>query len=209
MLFEQSTLLAFGLAAAVIVISPGPDTVVILRHSLAGGWPGGLGAVAGVQLGLLIHTMLAGLGISAFIAASPSLFRVLALVGALYLAWLGIRLLSSRGTPAASDLVVSTTRWRAGREALLTNLLNPKVLILFLALYPNFITAGSGSIPSQIAGLSLVLVAINVVWQVGLVWSAARMRLWFGRPVVGRATRLCAGTAFTVLAIFLAVQHVF
>jgi threonine/homoserine/homoserine lactone efflux protein len=209
MLLEPTTLLTFGLTAAVIVISPGPDTVVILRHALAGGWPGGLSAVAGVQLGLLVHSVLAGLGISALIAASPTLFKALALLGALYLAWLGIRLLTAQTMSSVSDVGKPAGVWRAAREALLTNLLNPKVLILFLALYPNFIHAGRGSIALQIVGLSALLIGINIVWQVGLVLSADRARLWLSRPAVGRATRLCIGTAFTMFALVLAVEHVF
>ncbi len=209
MLLEPSTLLAFGLTAAVIVISPGPDTVMIIRHSLAAGRLGGLAAVTGVQLGLLVHTILAGLGISAVIAASPTLFKSLALAGALYLAWLGIGLLMAPDAPPAAHSVGSTVGWRAVREALLTNLLNPKVLMLFLALYPNFVTADRGSIALQIAGLSAVLIVINIVWQVGLVLSADRARLWLARPSVGRASRLCVGVAFTAFAVVLAVQHLF
>lgn len=142
-MIEPSTLLAFGLTAAVIVMSPGPDTVVIVRHALSAGRSEGLAAVLGVQLGLIIHTSLAALGISALIAASPALFRTLSLAGALYLAWLGVRLLTAQG-PAWIRTTPPTGAWRAGREALLTNLLNPKVLVLFLALYPNFIVIDPG-----------------------------------------------------------------
>ena len=207
---EPSTLLAFGLTAAVIVMSPGPDTVVIVRHALSAGRSEGLAAVLGVQLGLIIHTSLAALGISALIAASPALFRTLSLAGALYLAWLGVRLLTAQG-PAWIRTTPPTGAWRAGREALLTNLLNPKVLVLFLALYPNFIVIDPGRPPivMQIVCLSLVLIGINSVWQVGLVWSADRARLWFGRPGVSRLTQLCAGTAFTAFALILAIEHVF
>ena len=92
---------------------------------------------------------------------------------------------------------------------MLTNLLNPKVLMLFLALYPNFISADRGSITLQIAGLSVVLIGINIVWQVALVLSAHRARRWLARPAVGRASRLCVGVAFTTFAVVLAVQHLF
>jgi threonine/homoserine/homoserine lactone efflux protein len=207
---EPATLVAFALTAAVIVISPGPDTVVILRHALATGRTAGLTAVVGVQFGLLIHTALAALGISALIAASPMLFKALALAGAFYLAWLGIRLIVAGRAPSVLYASApATTTWRAGREALLTNLLNPKVLVLFLALYPNFIAASHGAIAPQIACLSVVLIAVNIIWQVGLVWSADRARLWLGQPAVERSTQLCVGTALSAFAVLLVVEHVF
>ena len=206
---EPATLVAFALTATVIVVSPGPDTVVILRHALATGRTAGLAAVVGVQFGLLIHTALAALGISALVAASPMLFKALSLAGAFYLAWLGMRLIGTRGAAAVLDASAPATAWRAGREALLTNLLNPKVLVLFLALYPNFVVATCGSIALQIACLSVVRIAVNIVWQVGLVWSADRARLWLGRPAVDRSIQLCAGTALSAFAVFLVVEHVF
>ncbi|MFO1152174.1 MAG: LysE family translocator [Rhodospirillales bacterium] len=208
MLLEPATALAFGLTAAAIVASPGPDTIVILRHTLAGGRPSGLGAVTGVQVGLLVHTALAGLGISAIIATSPVLFKALALAGALYLAWLGIRLLVARDAPFLDGIFGSTTVWRAGREALFTNLLNPKVLILFFSLYPNFIAPDRGSIATQVAALSAILIAINLIWQVTLVWMAERARYWLARPSVRLGMRIFSGTAFTALAILMVIEHV-
>ena len=209
MLIEIAVLFAFVLTATAVVVSPGPDTVVILRHALSSGRLTGLAAVAGVQFGLVIHTILAALGISALIAASPMLFKGVALAGALYLAWLGIRSLTARGGLMFADLALPATLWGAGREAMFTNLLNPKVLVLFLALYPNFVTTGRGSVALQIGLLSGVLITVNVVWQVGLVWSADRARRWLGRPAVGGVIRLGVGTALSTFALILLVERVF
>ena len=88
---EAATLGAFVIAVAAIVVSPGPDTMVILRYALASGRRAGFAAVAGVQLGLMVHTVLAVLGVSLIIASSPVLFKLVAVAGAAYLAWLGVQ----------------------------------------------------------------------------------------------------------------------
>src|SRR5512134_531989 len=98
---EPGTLAAFALTAAAIVVSPGPDTFLILRSALAGR-SAGYAAVLGVQLGLLVHTALAVFGLSLLIAHSPVLFDAIAVAGALYLAYLGIRGLRASG-PLAVD----------------------------------------------------------------------------------------------------------
>ena len=93
---DPTLLGGFIVAAVAIIVSPGPDTIVILRHALTGGRGTGLAAVSGVQLGLLVHTALAVAGISLLVASSPVLFQGLPVIGAVYLAWLGIH--SLRGS---------------------------------------------------------------------------------------------------------------
>ena len=162
---EAATLGAFVIAVAAVVVSPGPDTMIILRYALASGRRAGFAAVAGVQLGLMVHTVLAVLGVSLIIASSPVLFKLVAVAGAAYLAWLGVQ--GFRGAAAfrpdggrpSSDLA------RACRDAVLTNLLNPKVILLFLALFPNFVDAGRDDVPAQLATLAVVLIVVNVIWQ--------------------------------------------
>ena len=94
---EPTVLAAFMVAVTAIILSPGPDTMVILRHTLSSGRRVGLAAVAGVQLGLVLHTTLAVAGISLIIANSPVLFRGVAVAGAAYLAWLGAQGFRSSG----------------------------------------------------------------------------------------------------------------
>lgn len=205
---DPATLAAFALTVAAIVISPGPDTMLILRSSLTSGIGGGLAAVTGVQLGLIVHTVLAVVGITAVVASSALLFKAVALAGAGYLAWLGIGGLRGRG---ALSLGSAGPRVRARvccRDAMLTNILNPKVIVLFFALYPNFIRLGGGDVIAQILLLSATLILINAVWQVGLAWSADRARRWLGRPAaqiwIGRIT----GAILLSFAVAMVWQHV-
>ena len=98
---DGATVGAFALAAAAIVLSPGPDTMLILRYALTSGRPAGFAAVAGVQGGLMVHTLLAVAGVSALIASSPMLFKGLAVAGAGYLAWLGLLSFRAKALSAA------------------------------------------------------------------------------------------------------------
>lgn len=206
MLIDPPILGAFALAAAAIVLSPGPDTMLILRAALGAGRWAGFAAVAGVQIGLAAHTALAAAGVSAVIASSPPLFRMLAIAGAAYLAWLGVqgfrgsgRLTLGRGAPAGAG--------RACRDALLCNLLNPKVLVLFLALYPNFLDPARGSLAAQVAMLSAVLLLINVGWQSLLVIGADFARNSLTRPEVQRAIGRLTGVILLAFAAAMLWEH--
>ena len=123
---DLPTIAASAIAAAAIVVSPGPDTMLILRYALGSGRSAGLAAVAGVQIGLFVHTALAVAGVSALIASSPMLLRPLAVVGAGYLAWLGLRALRGRGLLGVAH-VGKVEATRACREAILCNVLNPRL----------------------------------------------------------------------------------
>jgi threonine/homoserine/homoserine lactone efflux protein len=205
---DPTLLASFVLTATAIVVSPGPDTLVIVRHALGSGRTAGLAAVAGVQIGLLVHATLAAAGISAIIAASPPLFHTLALAGAGYLAWLGWRALAGASRLSMVTAAPLTRPVIATREALLTNLLNPKVLVLFFALYPNFIVAHAGSVPAQVAQLTAVLIIVNGLWQTALAWFADRARQSLLRPAIAGWLNRGVGIALLIFAALLIIEHV-
>lgn len=204
---EPPTLAAFALAAAAIVVSPGPDTFLILRCALTSGRSVGYAAVAGVQLGLLVHTALAVFGLSVLIARSPLLFNAMAFAGALYLAWLGIQSFRDAANLIADDDAERVGAGAASRAALLTNVLNPKVLVLFLALYPNFVDTGRGQVPAQLMLLSATLIAINVAWQAPMVWAAHYIRRWLVRPAARTVVARTASVVLIGFAIALVIEH--
>lgn len=205
---EPTLLAAFALTALAIVVSPGPDTLLILRYALGAGPAAGLAAVAGVQLGLLIHTALAAAGLSVVIAASPWLLSTVGLVGAGYLAWLGVSSLGGADPLALAATAPPRSIGRAVRAAALTNLLNPKVIVLFVALYPNFITLDRAPVPAQLALLSGVLIAINVSWQAGLALAVDAARRLLLRPGAQRALRVGSGAALLIFALVLLAERV-
>ena len=160
-----------------------------------------------MQLGLLGHTLLAVLGISVLIAATPWLFRSIAVAGALYLGWIGLQ--GFRGHTLRLDgpgQRVSVRR--ALRDAMLCNLLNPKVIVLFLALLPNFVDPSRGDVTAQLLFLAAVLVAINVAWQVPLAWAAVGVRRWLARPRVQLAVNAGTGAILVAFAGLMLWEHV-
>jgi threonine/homoserine/homoserine lactone efflux protein len=204
---EPATLVAFALTAAAIVVSPGPDTFLILRSALADR-TAGYAAVLGVQLGLLVHTAFAIFGLSILIANSPKLFDALAVAGAIYLAYLGIQGLRATGALAIGGGQKAAARpMRALRDAMLTNLLNPKVLVLFLALYPNFVASARGQVTAQLLTLSATLIAINVAWQAPLAWGAHQLRRWLLRPKITGAIARTASAVLIAFAALLLYDH--
>lgn len=210
---DPAILAAFSLTALAIVVSPGPDTMLIVRYGLTSGPRAAFAAVAGVQLGLIVHTLLAVAGISALIAASPTLFRTLAIIGAAYLGWLGIE--GMRGTAGFATASAIGPRkspvpaLKACRDAVLTNVLNPKVILLFVALYPNFVTLGRGDVTSQLLVLSAVLIVINVMWQAPLALAAEFVRRWLGNPRIARLISRLTGAILLAFALLILSQHAF
>lgn len=206
MIVDSATLLAYALTAGAIVLSPGPDTVLILRYALNSGRNVGLATVLGVQIGLIGHTLLAIFGISFVIANSPILFKLVAILGAAYLAWIGIQ--GFRGSTLKFDANgPSISAKKAMIDAMVCNLLNPKVIILFLALLPNFVDPDKGQVTWQLIILSCVLVVINVAWQAPLAWAADAVRGWLSRPRVQKTVNAGTGAFLLFFAILMLWEH--
>jgi threonine/homoserine/homoserine lactone efflux protein len=169
-------------AAALLILTPGPDTFLVAATGVAHGVRAGVLAALGVFCGCLFHIGLATLGVSALIAASPWAFGVLKLAGAAYLVWLGIMALRDAWlghAPAAAPAPVNGTG-RSGASLFLrgalTNALNPKVAVFFVAFLPQFVEPALGHVAIQLAVLGMIF---NVPGTLYLVAVAA---------VSGRAT---------------------
>lgn len=204
---DLNVLASFTLAAFAVVMSPGPDTVLILRHTLVSGRGAGLAAVAGVQVGLLGHTILAVAGISVLIAASPVTFKAVTIAGAAYLAWLGVSAIRGAGALTLEVAGAESGLLKAGREAVLTNLFNPKVIVLFLALFPNFVDTDRGNETAQLLTLSATLIVINTLWQAPIALAADVVRRWLSSDAVRRRVSVSSGLIFIGFAIGILMQH--
>ena len=204
---DPTLLGGFIVAAVAIIVSPGPDTIVILRHALTGGRGTGLAAVSGVQLGLLVHTALAVVGISLLVASSPVLFRGLTVNGAVYLAWLGIQSLRGVGGLEVETGPAPAGAARACREAALCNILNPKVILWFLALLPNFVNPEAGNVIAQLIALSALLIALNILWQAPMALAADGVRRWLCRPETMHAVNRVSGVILLGMAALMLGQH--
>ncbi|MFO1120020.1 MAG: LysE family translocator [Rhodospirillales bacterium] len=179
--------------------------MLILRAALGAGRRAGFAAVAGVQIGLAVHTALAAAGVSVVIASSPLLFGFWRSPGApISLARLpGL----SRRRAAHPRQRRAGGAGRACRDALLCNLLNPKVVVLFLALYPNFLDVARGGLAAQVAMLSAVLLLINVGWQSLLVIGADCARNSLTRPEVQRTIGRLTGAILLLFAAAMLWEH--
>lgn len=202
--------LGFTLTAGAIVLSPGPDTILILRNSFVGSRRIALFTVAGVQVGLLLHTVAATLGLSLLLAQWPSGFKIIAIGGAAYLGWLGVQTL--RGgmlTMGDSQQEPKLSAWGGLRDAAFTNLLNPKVILLFLALMPQFVVLERGQVALQMLLLSAWLLVLNIVWQVPLALLAETMRGFLLRPRAQLALNWIAGAILLFFAGLLLWEYIF
>jgi threonine/homoserine/homoserine lactone efflux protein len=173
-------LLAFAGVALVVSVSPGPDMALVLRNTLRGGRAAGFRTVAGIAVGLLVWATLSALGIAAVLAASTTVFTVLKLAGAAYLLYLGVQsLLAIR----RGDARVETPKPAGSpfRQGLVTNLLNPKLAVLFTTLLPQFISQDDPAGTSAL--LAATFLAIGLTWLVvytlivGVVARSRRFRV--------------------------------
>ncbi len=200
----------FLATAIVLIITPGQDTFFILGRSLSGGRAVGIAAALGVSAGTVVHTLLAALGLSALLATSAYAFTVVKFAGAAYLIYIGVRALLSRSDalPGSDAPDKSGGEWAAFRQGMLTNLLNPKVALFFLALMPQFIEAASTQKVAAFMVLGLSFVMLGVVWCAILAIAAAGLRgAFLQRPSLGKVLNRVAGALFIALGIRLAATR--
>jgi threonine/homoserine/homoserine lactone efflux protein len=197
----------FIATAVILVITPGQDTFFILGRSLASGRAAGIAAVLGNTAGGIIHTILAALGLSALLATSPYAFMAVKFAGAAYLIYIGVRALLTRGAglPGADAQISGDGRWSAFRQGIVSNLLNPKVALFFLALMPQFIAADSTHKVAAFLVLGMSFVTLGVIWCLVLAIGAARLRSAFlRRPSMASILNKLAGAMFIALGLRLA-----
>jgi len=164
----------FLLTGILLNLTPGPDTFYILGRSLAQGRSAGVASALGVSTGALVHTFAAALGLSALLATSASAFLAIKLAGAAYLVYLGVRMLSTRSGGAAIPASFSSSGfWVVYRQGLITNVLNPKVALFFLALMPQFIAADSSTKFAAFITLGLCFVTTGTLWCLCLAWFSS------------------------------------
>jgi RhtB (resistance to homoserine/threonine) family protein len=165
----------FVASGLLLNLTPGPDTLYILGRSLAQGRRAGVLSVLGISTGVLIHTAAAAVGLSAILASSPAAFTTLRYAGAAYLIYLGLRLLLSRAPDHHLETSpnYSPRPWAIYRQGLLTNLLNPKVALFFLAFLPQFVHPHSPHRGAAFLTLGLVFVLTGTLWCLVLALGAA------------------------------------
>ena len=188
----------FVLSGLLLNVTPGPDTAYIVGRSILMGWRGGALAALGICAGCLVHVLAAALGLSALLTASATAFLAVKWIGAAYLAYLGITMLLSRSQPAPADGDVASARAdlsprRVFLQGVLTNVLNPKVALFFLAFLPQFVDADAPHKALAFVLLGAIFVLNGMLWCLAVAAMAARG--------AGRIRRSSTFTAWTNRAI--------
>ncbi len=198
---DTSTILAFAGASFLLLIIPGPAVLYILNRSVSDGRTVGLAAVAGLELGNLVHALAAAAGLSAVLATSATAFNAVKWLGAGYLVFVGVRTLLRKPDPMDGSGATTTPR-RSFTQGIVVNVLNPKVALFFLSFLPQFIDPAKGSAGVQALVLGLVFVMIGCVTDSAYSLLASSLRTVLVR---GRALpfvqRYVAGTVFIGLGL--------
>lgn len=186
-MFDHFQWLPFLLAISVLTMSPGVDSLLVIRNAARGGWRDGGMTSLGICLGLFAHATISAAGLSVILLGSAQLFSLIKLAGAAYLIWLGVQ--SLRSALHAKGLTVVEPRHRAVplanslREGLLSNVLNPKPIVFYMAFLPQFIDPAHSAMLQSLA-MAAMHFMIAMLWQGGLILMVDRARSLLARPRV-------------------------
>ena len=181
----------------------------IIGRSVAQGRAAGIVSVLGIMTGVLIHTLLAALGLSVILATSSLAFSVIKYAGAVYLAWLGIGFLLTRGDAALPDAPPPLPdRWKIFHQGVITNVLNPKVALFFLSFLPQFVSVRTHLFFLPFMVLGLVFLTTCSIWCFFLVYGATWLTACFRRqPAAGSLLKRLTGLLFIGLGLRLAFSQ--
>ncbi len=204
----SSDLLLFSGAALVMVLTPGPNMIYLVSRSLCQGKRAGVLSLFGVAAGFLVHMLAAAVGLTALFMAIPLAYEALKWAGALYLlvlAWLAVK--PGARSPFEARALPADPPRRLFFMGFLTNVLNPKIAVFYLAIFPQFVSPEHGSVLVQSVQLGFTQIAVSFSVNLCIVLSAARLAAWFARsPRWLAAQRYLMGTVLATLAVRLALE---
>lgn len=208
----DSQLLAFSLIAAILTITPGVDTFLVLRNVLRGGRKDGFVTTLGICSGLFVHVLFSAIGLSIILAQSATAFSILKLVGAIYLCWIGLQSLRSAFSKEENGMNLKSQETdvqvklrKSFGEGFLTNILNPKVAIFYLAFLPQFISPGDPVLAKSVL-LTFIHYVMGVIWLGTLAVLIDRTRHWVTNPKVRHWVEGISGTMLVLFGIKLAFE---
>lgn len=207
-MIDLSTLTAYIAVVLGFVFIPGPATLLTVARATSSGTKVGIATGAGIAAGDVFHTVMAMVGISAIIATSAALFSIVKYIGAAYLVYLGIRAIIEKtpANPAAGALAISAGK--AFRQAILTEVLNPKTALFFLAFLPQFVRPENGSVMLQLTILGVIFVMLGLLSTVVFAVSAGRLGTFLRRnPRVLKWQGKIVGGIYCALGVRLALQQ--
>jgi RhtB (resistance to homoserine/threonine) family protein len=202
----------FLLAVFLLNVTPGPDTAYIVGRSVAQGRGAGVVSALGISAGCIVHTLATAFGLTAILAASATAFSVVKIVGAIYLIYLGVRLIFAKhdGAPAqrADDKGMQRPLRQLFAQGFITNVLNPKVVLFFISFFPQFVSADSQHKTLAFLVLGAAFIAMSTAWNSFVAWIAGSVTARFsGKPGVKKWLDRGVGGAFVGLGLKLATSH--
>ncbi|MEZ4841705.1 MAG: LysE family translocator [Flavobacteriaceae bacterium] len=200
-------LLLFGLAALIMVLSPGPNMIYLISRSLSQGKGAGIISLFGVLCGFLFHILMVSFGLTAIFFAIPYAFVVVKFLGVAYLLYLAYNSIKSGDKVFDTNQNLKPNRpLKLFNIGLMTNVLNPKMAVFYLSFFPQFIKPENGSILSQSFQLGIVQIIISFAVNFLIVISAAKMAKWFVRkPIWLRIQKWFMASVLTGLAMKMAL----
>lgn len=208
-MFGTQDLWLFIVSGLLLNMTPGPDSLLIMARSASQGFKAGAAAVFGICSGTCVHIAAAAFGLSALLATSAEAFMVIKFIGAAYLLYIGIQMLRTKTNPAAAQTMPApASLFTVYRQGLLTNVLNPKVALFFLAFIPQFVAPGAPDKTIAFLFLGAVFNFNGMLWCLALAWTSAlaaqkvkasqQVKNWLNRIV---------GALFITLSIKLALSR--
>ena len=182
-MFGIENYLGFVLAAILLNLTPGSDSMYIITRSISQGQTAGFYSVLGIISGILIHTLLAALGLSVLLANSPTAFMIVKYIGASYLCYLGVKMLMSKQQPLIGASLQENGKpssaktldyWQIYKQGMLTNTFNPKVALFFLAFFPQFINPNYANSTLSFLLLGLTFAVTGFIWCLCLALLASK-----------------------------------
>ncbi len=202
-----ATWLLFCVACAALAATPGPNLLYLVSRALVQGRAAGLVSLAGTESGLAVHVVAAALGLSALLATVPAAYDAVRWAGAAYLGWLAWQ---TWRAPAATATTAPrpAPMWRLYRDGVVTGVLNPKVALFQLALFPQFVDPAQGSVLAQSLVLGVTELVIVFAFDASCVLAAAGVRAWLdARPGFSRGSKRVLAGVFAALALRLALDE--
>lgn len=207
-MIDHTTLITYVLIVLGFVFIPGPATLLTMARAASSGTKAGIATGAGIAVGDLIHTSMAIVGLSAVIATSALLFSIVKYAGAAFLIYLGIRAMLDKAPVELKGGAPAIGAGRAFRQAVLTEVLNPKTALFFLAFLPQFVRPEHGAIAVQLAILGTVFVLLGLVSTVIFAVGAGRLGDLLRRhPAVVKWQGKVVGTIYCAVGVRLALQE--
>lgn len=207
-MIDTTQLALFMAATLALNLAPGPDMLYVSTRSLTQGRRAGTISALGIAAGTLVHTIAIASGLAALLRAVPLAYDIVRLAGAAYLIWLGVQALRARSGPLREVALDRAGEWVVFRQGMLTNLLNPKVALFFLAFLPQFVRADAASVAVQIVLLGCLFNISGTLVNIAVAHLAGYARDWFAGGGRGQTIfRWLTGTVFIGLGLRLALER--